>query len=65
MFPGLSRSSGGPAPAGIDSKPIHSCPCGAMYSGGSHACRETKRAAEHAAERAAEREAEHEREAGG
>ena len=35
----MSRSSGGPLPTGNGSHPIHSCPCGAMYSGGSHVCR--------------------------
>jgi hypothetical protein len=33
-----SRSGGGPAPTGNGSKPIHSCSCGAMYSGGNHVC---------------------------
>ena len=36
-----NRGGGGPAPRGNGSKPIHSCDgCGAMYSGGSHACRQ-------------------------
>ena len=58
MSLGSTRSGGGPAPAGNGSRPIHSCPCGAMYSGGSHACREVKRTAAHAAERENEREPE-------
>ena len=39
----MSRASGGPAPAGHGTRPIHSCPCGAMYSGGSHTCRQPSR----------------------
>jgi hypothetical protein len=33
------KSGGGPAPAGIGSKPVNSCSrCGAMYTGNSHTC---------------------------
>ena len=39
----MSRASGGPAPAGNGTRPIHSCPCGAMYSGGRHTCRQASR----------------------
>ena len=39
---GISRSSGGPTPTGPNgTQPIHSCACGAMYSGGNHICRQT------------------------
>jgi hypothetical protein len=40
-----SRDGGGPAPAGngLPPQPIHSCPCGAMYSGGRHTCRTATR----------------------
>jgi hypothetical protein len=41
MSPGISRSGGGPTPTGNGSQPIHDCTkCGAMYSGGSHTCRQ-------------------------
>jgi hypothetical protein len=41
MSLGWSRSGGGPAPAGNGSKPVHSCDCGAMFTGGKHVCRTT------------------------
>jgi len=62
MSRAFSRAGGGPAPAGNGAKPVHSCPCGAMYSGGSHSCRQAKRAP---AAPAAAREEEREPEAGG
>jgi hypothetical protein len=59
MSLGSTRTGGGPAPSGNGSKPVHFCPpCGAMYTGGTHTCRETKRPAAPAAEREDEREPE-------
>jgi hypothetical protein len=43
---GYSRSGGGPLPTGNGTQPVHSCPCGAMYTGGRHTCRQTSRQAE-------------------
>jgi hypothetical protein len=43
----MNRGSGGAAPEGNGSKPIHHCAsCGAMYSGGPHICRQADRHAE-------------------
>jgi hypothetical protein len=40
----LSRDSGGPAPEGNGSTPVHDCDrCGAMWSGGGHTCRQAGR----------------------
>jgi hypothetical protein len=48
---GSTRTGGGPAPAGNGSQPVHSCgSCGAMYTGGKHACRQTSRQPEPEAE---------------
>lgn len=64
-----SRGGGGPAPEGNGSRPVHSCPCGAMYTGGGHRCLGDR--AQHVAtsQDAEGRQAQHERaedrEAGG
>jgi hypothetical protein len=40
----MSRSGGGPPPAGNGSRPVHDCAaCGAQYTGGTHRCREASR----------------------
>jgi hypothetical protein len=46
----VSRDSGGPAPAGNGSQPVYSCSCGAMYTGGEHACRGADRDTDQQAE---------------